>query len=210
MLTKFEETWKQFLESIEDNLNNFISLKYVGILLRHLAEKGQRKISRSLPRGCSERSPNLVVCKNENIWSQTLSLYLCDKSQPLPFHDEILTCSEDTSIEQVDIFLRRALFNSCGKIHTVINVDKMSLTLCEGIEQLLIKYQRDVHSDYRLVFICGSDSENRSALISSLDKYRGTVFLMEQIELCTCLLHKFQNTSQSDTISPAASVDFEK
>lgn len=40
-----------------------------------------------------------------DIWKQTLSFYLYDEEQPLPQDDEVLTCSEETTLEHVCLFI---------------------------------------------------------------------------------------------------------
>jgi hypothetical protein len=40
MLLKFEGIWKDFIQAIISNLQDFISLKQLGVLLPHLANEG--------------------------------------------------------------------------------------------------------------------------------------------------------------------------
>ncbi|XP_053385748.1 E3 ubiquitin-protein ligase RNF213-like [Mercenaria mercenaria] len=208
MLSKLNEIWNDFIQSISTNMKGFISLNHLGSLLRQLSCNDKNTIRRSLPPGFSDCSPNLIVCQKDDILYQALSLYLTDNDQPLPQADEILTCSASTTFEQVDIFLRRAFFNADGKIHCLMNADSMDLTLCESVEQKLQTFQRVAgkKAKYRLVIICDAESENKSIIISSLDKFRRATGSTNEEKLSSLLSSKLQMCAKEET---AAVVDIQ-
>ncbi|XP_060557065.1 E3 ubiquitin-protein ligase rnf213-alpha-like [Ruditapes philippinarum] len=211
MLLKFDRIWQDFIQAIISNLQDFISLKQLGVLLRHLANEEKKKVNRTFPDGYIESSPNLVICSTDEVLQTTLSVYMMGETaddMPLPQSDEVLMCSAKTSLEQVDVFLRRSVFFANGKIHCIVNADLMEFNVCEGLHDLLQEYIRKVGSDvkYRLIIICGSEKEHSLSMISSLEKYRRTPFILDPGRVKT----NIQNKLRVDIKCGAASVDFDK
>ncbi|KAH3728525.1 hypothetical protein DPMN_054482 [Dreissena polymorpha] len=63
-----------------------------------------------------------------------------DKEQPLPMSDEVLLCSSNTTKDEVDIFLRRALYGDGKKIHCLVNADLLDYDVREAAKEILNKH----------------------------------------------------------------------
>ncbi|KAH3784676.1 hypothetical protein DPMN_162640, partial [Dreissena polymorpha] len=83
-------------------------------------------MKRELPSYFLEGQPNLLICPKDDILKATLTIYEHDKSKPLPSSDEILICHTKTSQDEVDIFWRRAIFGSGGKIYCLVHADLLN------------------------------------------------------------------------------------
>ena len=92
------------------SLNDCISIEHLGILLNKLnAINDVPNPRRKFPSSLEEGKPNLLICPENDMYSVLLSLYMHSDNQPLPTLSEVLLCSENTSKEEVDLFLRRAI-----------------------------------------------------------------------------------------------------
>ncbi|XP_053396356.1 E3 ubiquitin-protein ligase rnf213-alpha-like [Mercenaria mercenaria] len=176
LLHKLNLLWEEFLASISSNIRDYLSLEHLGLILRRLAAKNTVQIDRSLSPGFLEGQPNLVVCPSADVIVTTLSVYMRDKEQPLPQSDEVLMCTDATKTDEVDIFLRRAIFGGSRKIHCLMNADMLDYDVSEASQRRLEEYIQDAHLNkglkYRLLVICCTDNEYRSTIVSSLDKYK--------------------------------------
>ena len=70
------------------------------------------------PEEFDEGKPNLVICPENDMFSTLLSIYMLSNKEKLPSLSEVLLCSENTSKDEVELFLRRAImFNfDTGKL----------------------------------------------------------------------------------------------
>ena len=90
------------------SLSDCISIEHLGILLNKLSDKNAKRYpQREFP--LEEGRPNLVVCPENDMFSTLLSLYMHSLKEPLPTLSEVLLCSENTAMEEVDLFFRRAI-----------------------------------------------------------------------------------------------------
>ncbi|XP_060561077.1 E3 ubiquitin-protein ligase RNF213-like, partial [Ruditapes philippinarum] len=175
LISDLTALWKQFLDSISSNIRDYLSLEHLGLILKYLARKDTKEVSRSLPPGFKEGKPNLIICPSGDVLMTTLSIYMMDRDQPLPMSDEILLCTPNTTKDEVDIFWRRAIFDGGRKIHCLVNADMLDYDVSEAAERCLEEYLLEVYQQelkYRLFVICGSDNEYRSTIVSSLDKFK--------------------------------------
>ncbi|XP_053396335.1 E3 ubiquitin-protein ligase rnf213-alpha-like isoform X2 [Mercenaria mercenaria] len=211
LISDLTALWKQFLESISSNIRDYLSLEHLGLILKYLARKDTREISRSLPPGFKEGQPNLIICPSGDVLMTTLSVYKMDKDQPLPQSDEILVCTANTTRDEVDIFWRRAIFDGARKIHCLVNADMLDYDVSEVAERCLEEYLLEVHYKdlkYRLLVICGSDNEYRSTIVSSLDKFKRQPLPANTTHLREYLANKLAIQQRTiANIKPAADVD---
>ncbi|XP_052242497.1 E3 ubiquitin-protein ligase RNF213-like [Dreissena polymorpha] len=119
--------------------------------------------------------PNLIVCPAGEILKVTLSIYMHDRNQPLPLSDEVLVCHTDTTIDEIEIFWRRAVFADGRKIHCLVNADILNYDVGEATERILhdliLETYHKTDLKYRMFIICGSDNEYRCPLVASLGKF---------------------------------------
>ncbi|XP_053396009.1 E3 ubiquitin-protein ligase rnf213-alpha-like [Mercenaria mercenaria] len=211
LISDLTALWKQFLESISSNIRDYLSLEHLGLILKYLARKDTREVSRSLPPGFKEGQPNLIICPSGDVLMTSLSVYMMDKDQPLPQSDEILICTANTTKDEVDIFWRRAIFDGARKIHCLVNADMLDYDVSEVAERCLEEYLLEVHYldlKYRLLVICGSDNEYRSTIVSSLDKFKRQPLPANTTHLREYLANKLAIQQRAlSGIRPAADVD---
>ncbi|KAH3728508.1 hypothetical protein DPMN_054465, partial [Dreissena polymorpha] len=204
------DLWESFLGSISSNISDYLSLEHLGIVLKHLAERGT--VERKLAKGYIEGEPNLIICPTEEILKVTLSIYLHDKDQPLPMSDEVLVCSSNTTKDEVEIFWRRSIYGDGKKIHCLVNADLLDYDVSEAAEQSLeahiLETNHKENRAYRLFVICGSDNEYRSPFVSSLDKYIRQVPTISQPALGAYVAEKL--TVPKTNEDSAAVVDFNR
>ncbi|XP_060585974.1 E3 ubiquitin-protein ligase RNF213-like isoform X2 [Ruditapes philippinarum] len=211
MLQKFKGVWNKFIESVESNLKDYISLHKLGTLLRLLGLKGETNFQRQMPAVYKENQPNLVICPTGQVLRTTMSVYIESEEINFPNADEVLMCTSQTSLEEVDIFLRRAVFFSRGKIHCLVEADKLEFVVCEGLQANLLEYIRNVENKtYRLVIICGSENEHTSSLISSLEKYRTERMNFDTSDVSKVISRNLKDKSGTDLAAAAVPVDYEK
>ncbi|XP_053389016.1 E3 ubiquitin-protein ligase rnf213-alpha-like, partial [Mercenaria mercenaria] len=194
MLKKLVLIWKKFLESASSNLRDYISLKHLGIFLELLGTKEDESFQRRLPPNYNTEAPNLIICPSHELLQATVSLYMTDQNQMLPQADEVVTCSLSTTFEEVDIFLRRAIFSSNGKIHCLVHADLLGYYVWEEIEKRLAEYLRNKDSTARigLVIICSSENEHTSAVVSSLDRYKREYKPLNDAFVSSCIAEKLK------------------
>ncbi|XP_053396010.1 E3 ubiquitin-protein ligase rnf213-alpha-like [Mercenaria mercenaria] len=214
LISDLTALWKQFLESISSNIRDYLSLEHLGLILKYLARKDTREIARSLPPGFKEGQPNLIICPSGDVLMTSLSVFMMDKDQPLPQSDEILTCTANTTKDEVDIFWRRAIFDGARKIHCLVNADMLDYDVSEVAERCLEEYLLEVHYKdlkYRLLVICGSDNEYRSTIVSSLDKFKRQPLPANTTHLREYLANKLAIQQRTIAkIRPAADVDTQR
>ncbi|XP_043109399.1 E3 ubiquitin-protein ligase rnf213-beta isoform X2 [Puntigrus tetrazona] len=154
-----EDLWQQFKENMSRFLTHHVDLETLGRFLSSLADMNQMHIKRKIPPILQEGRPNLVQCPVEELISTTLSFYTESPEHPLPTTDEVLMCQEETTEEEVEIFLRRCLgsqgtASNHKKIYTLVNPGSLtydvSVTLVECFETL----ERSAGPHYRLVMLC--------------------------------------------------------
>ncbi|XP_061431037.1 LOW QUALITY PROTEIN: E3 ubiquitin-protein ligase rnf213-alpha-like [Lethenteron reissneri] len=144
------------------------------------ASPGRRAVCRRLPEGLARGQPNLVVCADEEEeFTSALSLYLCDEDKPLPAPDEVLVCSLDTTVEELELFMRRALSGDAGdggdgnvKIHSLLCADRLSYEASVRMEELVLVERRPA-GRYQLVVFCHAREEHCYAA-SCLGEFRAS------------------------------------
>lgn len=99
-------------------LHDSLSIQHLGKFLNLFHEKhpGPR-VARHLVEPFAKGRPNLAMCHEHEILHSVLYFYMMDESQPLPTVSEVLLCSETTTVDEVERFMRRAMCEtgiSCG------------------------------------------------------------------------------------------------
>ncbi|WAR16700.1 R213A-like protein, partial [Mya arenaria] len=113
----------------------------------------------------------------------------------------------------VEIFIRRSMFGERGKLHCLVNADLLDFDVSEAaghfIEECIQEKYYQKENKYKLFIICCRENENRSPLVSSLQKYMRPAIPFETEELSQYLLSKFTAKNGSDQ-TLASDVDLEK
>jgi hypothetical protein len=85
---------------------DWISLEDLGRCLQLMASK--RNIifeERILPPPLEKGTPNLIVTPSDNVYMCVLQIYSVKETSSLPTYDEVLLCSENTTLEEVNLFV---------------------------------------------------------------------------------------------------------
>lgn len=176
VILNLEMTWKKFLNCASSSATDFLSIDHLGMILDLLYQTGECNMKRTLidPLKCGK--PNLIVCPQNEVVPMLFTLYMVDMNMPLPTRNEVLLCTEQTTKEEVDIFFRRALFQSeqdqNERIFCLMNADKLQYDASEQSLKDVTEYIKSAKGEYKLVIICSSEYEYKSPMISALDKYR--------------------------------------
>nr|XP_046210346.1 E3 ubiquitin-protein ligase rnf213-beta isoform X1 [Oncorhynchus gorbuscha]XP_046210347.1 E3 ubiquitin-protein ligase rnf213-beta isoform X1 [Oncorhynchus gorbuscha]XP_046210348.1 E3 ubiquitin-protein ligase rnf213-beta isoform X1 [Oncorhynchus gorbuscha] len=152
-----EDLWRRFKEDMPKYLIQHVDITTLARFLSCLSEMNQQDVKRKLPPSLQEGKPNLVLCPATEVLSTTLSFYMESPDQPLPSTDEVLVCREDTTEEQVEIFLSRALGRGNGavgsqqKIYTLVNPGLLGYDVSVAAGELFEDLERSAGHHYRLV-----------------------------------------------------------
>ena len=85
------------------------------MLLENLSLKNDPNFipRRKFPSGLEPGKANLIICQESDLFTTLLSLYMHSSKESLPSLSEVQLCSDTTSKEEIELFLRRAIgFNS--------------------------------------------------------------------------------------------------
>ncbi|KAI6655773.1 E3 ubiquitin-protein ligase [Oopsacas minuta] len=104
------------------------------------------RAERQLPYNLKPGTPNLVVIPSQMILEFVLSLYMSDNDKlPLPYYHEVLICTAQTKIEEIDIFWRRAMINADKNymyIFCLVNVESLNYEVAVlAVSKFKIKLQ---------------------------------------------------------------------
>ncbi|NXX95057.1 RN213 ligase, partial [Centropus bengalensis] len=124
--------------------------------------------------------------------------------QPLPTFDEVLLCTPQTTVEQVELFFRRC-FIPCSKgekIYTMLYADELSYDVSCRAEELF-QHLQHYNKTYRLIILCNCEKEH-SYIPSAFSQYKVHMIPQRQLaEIQEYLQHHYRVDQPS---SSAASV----
>ncbi|KAK3096790.1 hypothetical protein FSP39_003301 [Pinctada imbricata] len=206
--------WNTFLSSISSSVDDYLSVEHLGLILQRLSQLESFQIERTFLPCFDVGVPNLLMCPQEEVLNTVISIYGHDNDQPLPQADEVLLCTPHTSLDELDIFMRRAIFNGGGRVHCLVNGDALDYEVSDKGERRLEKHMqnaKDQGIEYKLVVICCTEQEYRSRIVAALDKYRKPALpLMASEDIRNYILQKLAVENIVGSAKPAASVDFQK
>ncbi|XP_067343642.1 E3 ubiquitin-protein ligase rnf213-beta isoform X4 [Channa argus] len=152
-----ENLWIQFKKDMSQYLSEYLDISTLANFLSCLSNMNQQHIIRNLPAVLQEGKPNLVLCPSAEVFTTTLSFYMKSPEQPLPTSDEVLVCREETTEEEVEIFLRRALSQDsrkkCRKIYSLVNPGLLGYDVSVALGELFDALERSANPCYRLVIV---------------------------------------------------------
>uniref|UniRef100_A0A8C1NX99 RING-type E3 ubiquitin transferase n=1 Tax=Cyprinus carpio TaxID=7962 RepID=A0A8C1NX99_CYPCA len=154
-----EDLWQQFKENMSRFLTHHVNVETLGRFLSNLSAMNQMHIKRKIPPILQEGRPNLVQCPVVELISTTLSFYTESPRHPLPTTDEVLMCQEETTEEEVEIFLRRCLgfqgtASNHQKIYTLVNPGLLTYDVSVALVECFEMLERSAGPHYRLVMVC--------------------------------------------------------
>lgn len=200
-------------QTYHNKLSGFISDKFVdldvlGETMNQLAKSTDVTVKRNLPVILERGKPNLISCKDLEMLPFCLSLYN-DEEQPLPTYDEILVCTSETTAEEVELIIRRAVQpgSTHEKIYCLLNADKLNHDVSRKFESIFYKKTQEAHvqgdtykNDYQFIIFCDSKAHH-SYVATAFDMFKRTVSEnpSRNEEIKQYLLHKHQTSSESET-----------
>ncbi|XP_078257452.1 E3 ubiquitin-protein ligase rnf213-alpha-like isoform X1 [Rhinoraja longicauda] len=148
--------WNRFMGNMAAFLSDHLDTVAFGELLGQLSGLNAMTVRRQLPSSLHCGRPNLLICSRPEILKIALCIYMQTPKQPLPSYDEVLLCSEETTCEEVELFLRRALSKGSleQKIYTLIHADCLNYETSVRFGELFEEFSRHCNPEYRLVVIC--------------------------------------------------------
>ncbi len=154
-----EDLWQQFKENMSRFLTQYVDLETLGRFLSKLSDINQMHIRRKISPILQEGRPNLVQCPVVELISTTLSFYTESPEHPLPTTDEVLMCQEETTEEEVEIFLRRCLgsqgtASNHQKIYTLVDPGSLTYDVSVALVECFETLERSAGPHYRLVMVC--------------------------------------------------------
>uniref|UniRef100_A0A3P8SYM7 RING-type E3 ubiquitin transferase n=1 Tax=Amphiprion percula TaxID=161767 RepID=A0A3P8SYM7_AMPPE len=152
-----ENLWGRFKNNMTQYLSDTLDISILARFLSCLSEMNQQHMIRNLPPALQEGKPNLVLCPSAEVFTTTLSFYMESPEQPLPSADEVLVCREETSEEEVEIFLRRALGQSSKrswqKIYSLVSPGLLGYDVSVALGELFEALEKSATPHYRLVIV---------------------------------------------------------
>lgn len=152
-----ENLWRKFKDDMPQYLNEYLDISTLAYFLSCLSEMNQQHMVRNLPSVLQEGKPNLVLCPSAEVFTTILSFYMESPEQPLPSTDEVLVCREETTEEEVEIFLCRALGQGSGqnwkKIYSLVNPGLLGYDVSVALGEFFEGLQRSANPHYRLVIV---------------------------------------------------------
>ena len=152
-----EDLWRLFKKDNSQYLSEYLDISTLAHFLSCLSEMNQQHMIRNLPPILQEGKPNLLLCPSAEVLTTVLSFYMESPEQPLPSADEVLVCREETTEEEVEIFLRRALGQgskqSCQKIYCLVNPGLLGYDVSVASGELFDALERSASPHYRLVIV---------------------------------------------------------
>ncbi|XP_069016032.1 E3 ubiquitin-protein ligase rnf213-beta [Embiotoca jacksoni] len=158
-----ENLWRRFKEDMPQFLRESLDISTLAHFLSCLSEMNQQHLIRILPLVFQEGKPNLVVCPTAEVFTTILAFYVESPEQPLPSADEVLVCREETTEEEVEIFLRRALGSgqTCQKIYSLVNPGLLGYDVSVALGELFECLERSAGPSYRLIIVSPVGHQHR-------------------------------------------------
>ncbi|CAJ1060881.1 E3 ubiquitin-protein ligase rnf213-alpha-like isoform X2 [Xyrichtys novacula] len=198
-LKELEEFWIGYIENEEIFFHDLLDIRSLGCLLKMmtatedqveiepeqflLSETKDKSLRRSLPKGLYQNQPNLIICPHDDVLTSSICLYMTSEYEPLPSYDEVLLCTPTTSLEQVELFLRRCLTpGGIGqKIYAMLRADQLTYDVSCAMEKCYQKLQSLLKHDFRLVIFCSSEREH-TYIPTAFSQYKRDFVPQESLE----------------------------
>ncbi|KAL9988404.1 hypothetical protein ACROYT_G002842 [Oculina patagonica] len=152
--------------------NNFVSTSPLDYLAL-----SKKTTPRTFPAFLKRGRPNLMLVPKDDVLATVLALYMHDKKQPLPNHEEVLICTPETTTEEIELLWRRATgVDVEGRFYCLVHADLLDFSVSkQAVDMLSVVTQGlagRTGEHYGLVVICSSENEDRANVVAVLDQYR--------------------------------------
>lgn len=161
--SSLENLWCRFKHNMAQFLTQYLDISTLASFLSCLSERNQKFIVRKLPSFLEEGKPNLVLCPGAEVFTSTVRFYMESPEQPLPSMDEVLVCREETTEEEVEIFLRRALCQGqiWKKIYCLVNPGLLGYDVSVAFGEFFEVLKRNAEPNYRLIIISPVEHQHK-------------------------------------------------
>ncbi|KAL6038048.1 hypothetical protein STEG23_019389 [Scotinomys teguina] len=163
LMGKLQVIMDQSIVCMSAFLPNCLDLDTLGRCLAQLATLGDSPVERPLPKGLQAGQPNLVLCGHSEVLLAALAIYMQAPRQPLPTFDEVLLCTPGTTVEEVELLLRRCLTlgSQEHKVYSLLFADQLSYEVgCRAEEVFRDLCTQRHREDYQLVIVCDAAREH--------------------------------------------------
>ncbi|XP_064641333.1 E3 ubiquitin-protein ligase rnf213-alpha-like isoform X2 [Lineus longissimus] len=204
---QLKELWDKFLSAVSMSVKDYRSVEHLGLILDRLSDR-EGRILRTFPPFLRSGRPNLIVCPEADIYNMVLGLYMDDPKLPLPDDEEILLCTNSTTTEEVDLLWQRATCDQMnqGKIYCLVNADRLDYDVSDSVEKSLEKHIKG-KKDYRLVIVCSSEREDKSRMVTALDRDRCNPLIRPTAKISEYLKQQFKRDYPGDQSAPKLDYD---
>lgn len=158
-----ENLWCKFKRNMAQFLTQYLDVSTLASFLSCLSELNQQHVARKLSSFLQEGKPNLVLCPSAEVFTSTVGFYMESPEQPLPSADEVLVCREETTEEEVEIFLRRALCQASlqKKIYCLVNPGLLGYEVSVAVGEFFEVLKRNAEPRYRLIIVSPVEHQHR-------------------------------------------------
>ena len=130
----------------------------------------------------------MIVFPEDEIIKRTLSIYNLTPDAEMPTDDEVIYCTSDTTLEQLELFWKRCIFGSGNeeKIYCLMNVQDLlydqavNAEIC--FERLLTSEK--ARSDFTLCILCSIEKEDKSVFATAFSRYKKNIPLETNLDSC--------------------------
>ena len=149
-------------------------------------EDARRKaISRHIPVIIKRRMHNLIVCESHQQFALVLSLYQyrdspTDTGAELPTKEEVLVCSEQTTLEELDLFWKRVtvpkpthLAKRDKLMYVLVGVHLLPYEIQEKAERIMdVRDKNETMDNFAVAIVCAKEHEDTCRMAITYGVYR--------------------------------------
>jgi len=178
MFSQLTKLWKEFQSGMDISVSDCLSISHVGVFLEILANLENVYLNRPIPNYLKKGRPNMIICRQSEVLLTVLSVYMngAGAELALPGSDEVLLCSDDTTVEDIKLLFNRVRGDAKsvhrGKVYALVHAELLEYDVACHIEQNIHNHSQSAE-DICLVIVCGEgERSNHSHVINALERYR--------------------------------------
>ena len=191
----------------EGLFESYITFDELGNFLHEISKSNSDEVMEevTLPDGMKNGNPNLVVIPSPSVFEFILSLYIIDHDiLSLPLYHEILFCTDQTTVEEVDIFWMRAMMKHESKdqnIFCMVNIQNLNYQVAvQALSTYKKRLENCIVRTFKIVLTCSEGKETRSYLATAFEDFKRSVVPHDISEaLKNQFFQKFSNPHKTIT-----------